>query len=215
MDKLHAGTARRRPRPVKDLTATVLTRHSWTVLKVSHPLEYVRRCTFTVRRSLIEFRSVGKEFTDGTRAVADSSVHREYPGQLSGGQQQRVGVARALVNDPDILLMDEPFSAVDPIVRGELQNEMLRLQQELKKTIVFVTHDIEEAFAMGDQVVVLKAVKEIAQVGAPVDILAQPADDFVAKFIGLDHGGRNLRIQHSHGRQIVVDNQGRPTGVLE
>lgn len=145
----------------------------------------------------------------------DSSVHRKYPSQLSGGQQQRVGVARALLNDPNILLMDEPFSAVDPIVRAELQNEMLRLQQELQKTIVFVTHAIEEAFAMGDQVVVLKVGGEIAQVGAPVDILAQPADEFVAKFIGLDHGGRNLRIQHSQGRQIVVDNQGRPTGILE
>lgn len=145
----------------------------------------------------------------------DESVHRKYPSQLSGGQQQRVGVARALVNDPNILLMDEPFSAVDPIVRAELRDEMLRLQQELKKTIVFVTHDIEEAFAMGDQVVVLKTGGEIAQVGSPVDLLAQPADEFVQKFIGLQHGGRNLQVQEAHGQKIVMDEHGHPMGVLE
>ena len=145
----------------------------------------------------------------------DASVHRKYPSQLSGGQQQRVGVARALANDPNILLMDEPFGAVDPIVRAELQNEMRRLQQELRKTIVFVTHDIEEAFALGDQVVILKAGGEVAQVGTPADILARPADEFVAKFIGLEQGGRTLRVEENHGRRIVVDEHGRPAGVLE
>ena len=144
-----------------------------------------------------------------------SSLHRKYPSQLSGGQQQRVGVARALVHDPNILLMDEPFSAVDPIVRAELRDELLRLQQELKKTIVFVTHDIEEAFALGDQVVVLKTGGEIAQVGSPVDLLARPAEAFVEEFIGLQQGGRRLRVQDAYGRRIVVDEHGRPAGVLE
>ena len=145
----------------------------------------------------------------------DASVHRKYPSQLSGGQQQRVGVARALANDPNILLMDEPFGAVDPIVRAELQQEMRRLQLQLKKTIVFVTHDIEEALALGDQVVILREGGEVAQVGAPAEILAQPADDFVAKFIGLEQGGRVLRVRDHHGRRIVVDEHGRPAGVLE
>ena len=145
----------------------------------------------------------------------DSSVHRKYPSQLSGGQQQRVGVARGLANDPNILLMDEPFGAVDPIVRAELQREMRRLQLQLKKTIVFVTHDIEEAFALGDQVVILRNGGEVAQVGAPAEILAHPADEFVAKFIGLEQGGRRLHVREENERRIVVDEHGRPAGVLE
>lgn len=150
-----------------------------------------------------------------TTVGLDESMHRRYPSQLSGGQQQRVGVARALVNDPNILLMDEPFSAVDPIVRAELQDEMLRLQDELKKTIVFVTHDIAEAFAMGDQVVVLKTGGTVAQVGSPTDLLAEPADEFVEEFIGLQRGGRTLQVQEHQGRRIIVDQHGRPMGVLE
>lgn len=150
-----------------------------------------------------------------TTVGLDESVHQKYPSQLSGGQQQRVGVARALVNDPNILLMDEPFSAVDPIVRAELRDEMVRLQQELQKTIVFVTHDIEEAFAMGDQVVVLKTGGEVAQVGSPLELLTQPADAFVEEFLGLQRGGRTLQVQEVHGRRVVVDEHGRPAGVLE
>lgn len=145
----------------------------------------------------------------------DESQARKYPGQLSGGQQQRVGVARGLAADPNILLMDEPFGAVDPIVRLELQGELRRLQRDLDKTIVFVTHDIDEAFALGDQVVILKKGGEIAQVGAPADILAAPADEFVASFVGLDKGGRSLRVEDRDGRRVVVDASGRPAGVLE
>ena len=117
------------------------------------------------------------------------------PSQLSGGQQQRVGVARGLAADPNILLMDEPFGAVDPIVRDELQRELLRLQRDLDKTIVFVTHDIDEAFLLGDQVVILKQGGVVAQVGSPAEILANPADDFVRSFVGLDKGGRTLHIE--------------------
>ncbi len=156
-------------------------------------------------RSLEVLRTVG----------LDESQARKYPGQLSGGQQQRVGVARGLAADPNILLMDEPFGAVDPIVRLELQGELRRLKRDLDKTIVFVTHDIDEAFALGDQVVILKKGGEIAQVGAPADILAAPADDFVASFVGLDKGGRSLRVEDRHGRRVVVDASGRPAGVLE
>lgn len=156
-------------------------------------------------RSLEVLRTVG----------LDESQARKYPGELSGGQQQRVGVARGLAADPNILLMDEPFGAVDPIVRLELQAELRRLQRELDKTIVFVTHDIEEAFALGDQVVILKKGGEVAQVGTPADILAAPADDFVASFVGLDKGGRTLHVEDRDGRRVVVDASGRPAGVLE
>jgi osmoprotectant transport system ATP-binding protein len=147
----------------------------------------------------------------------DDTVARRYPRQLSGGQQQRVGVARALAGDPKVLLMDEPFGAVDPIVRAELQTELNRLQRELGKTIVFVTHDIDEAFTLADQVVILKQGGVIAQVGTPGQILAQPADDFVASFIGADTGKRELFLQKRQGDgdiTLVVDREGRPTGVL-
>ena len=144
----------------------------------------------------------------------EPGLANRYPGQLSGGQQQRVGVARGLVADPNILLMDEPFGAVDPIVRAELQQELLRLQHELGKTIVFVTHDVDEAFLLGDQVVILQKGAHVAQVGAPAEILAAPADDFVRKFVGADAGKRTLHVEHIDGRQVVVDADGRPAGVL-
>ena len=107
-----------------------------------------------------------------------------YPRQLSGGQQQRVGVARALAADPPIMLMDEPFGAVDPITRARLQDEFLSLQQTLRKTIVFVTHDFDEALKLGDRIAVLREGSHIAQYDTPEQILAAPADDFVEGFIG-------------------------------
>lgn len=118
-----------------------------------------------------------------------------YPAQLSGGQQQRVGVARALAADPPVMLMDEPFSAVDPVVRDQLQDEFLRLQSELGKTILFVTHDIDEAIKLGDQVAVLRVGGRLAQVAEPAYLLAHPADDFVADFVGRDRGYRALQFQ--------------------
>jgi osmoprotectant transport system ATP-binding protein len=148
----------------------------------------------------------------------DRSMARRYPRQLSGGQQQRVGVARALASDPNILLMDEPFGAVDPIVRADLQVELNRLQRELGKTIVFVTHDIDEAFTLADQVLILKKGGVIAQAGTPAEILAEPADDFVASFIGADRGQRDLYLQQRQddkGLTLVVDADGRPVGILE
>ncbi|MEO9222728.1 MAG: ATP-binding cassette domain-containing protein, partial [Mycobacteriaceae bacterium] len=109
------------------------------------------------------------------RVGLDPDLARRYPAQLSGGQQQRVGVARALAADPPVMLMDEPFSAVDPVVREQLQNEFLRLQAELGKTIVFVTHDIDEAIKLGDQVAVLRVGGQLAQLAAPAELLARPA----------------------------------------
>ena len=147
----------------------------------------------------------------------DRGLADRYPRQLSGGQQQRVGVARALASDPNILLMDEPFGAVDPIVRADLQVELNRLQRELGKTIVFVTHDIDEAFVLADQVVIFRKGGVIAQSGTPAEILAAPADDFVASFIGADKGKRELRLQQRDddgGLTLVVDGAGRPVGVL-
>jgi osmoprotectant transport system ATP-binding protein len=148
----------------------------------------------------------------------DRALAPRYPRQLSGGQQQRVGVARALASDPNILLMDEPFGAVDPIVRDELQIELNRLQRELGKTVVFVTHDIDEAFVLADHVVILRKGGSIAQVGTPAEILAAPADDFVATFIGADKGKRDLHLQQlpgDVGSTVVVDADGRPVGVLD
>jgi osmoprotectant transport system ATP-binding protein len=144
----------------------------------------------------------------------DAALATRYPGQLSGGQQQRVGVARGLAADPNILLMDEPFGAVDPIVRAELQRELLRLQRELGKTIVFVTHDIDEAFQLGDQVVILKRGGEVAQAGTPAEILANPANEFVRSFVGLDRGHRTLRVEQENGRSVVTDTTGRAVGIL-
>jgi osmoprotectant transport system ATP-binding protein len=144
----------------------------------------------------------------------DRSLANRYPSQLSGGQQQRVGVARGLAVNPNILLMDEPFGAVDPIVRAELQQELLRLQRELGKTVVFVTHDIDEAFLLGDQVVILRTGGHIAQVGSPAEILANPVDEFVATFVGADRGKRSLHVENHGDGDIVFDETGRLAGVL-
>ncbi|MGA8246156.1 MAG: ATP-binding cassette domain-containing protein [Nocardioides sp.] len=125
----------------------------------------------------------------------DPDVYADrYPHQLSGGQQQRVGVARALAADPPVLLMDEPFAAVDPIVRARLQDEFLRLQGDLAKTVVLVTHDIDEAVKMGDKVAVLAEGGRLAQFATPAELLGRPADDFVADFVGSTAGLRRLTV---------------------
>ncbi|MER7703554.1 ATP-binding cassette domain-containing protein [Kitasatospora sp. NPDC097605] len=140
---------------------------------------------------------------------------KRYPFQLSGGQQQRVGVARALAADPPVLLMDEPFSAVDPVVRAGLQEELLRLQSELHKTVLFVTHDIEEAVRLGDQVVVLRERGRIAQLADPHTLLTAPADADVAAFLGRDRGLRGLALRPAATvavRPIPVGPGGRANG---
>lgn len=143
----------------------------------------------------------------------DVAMADRYPHQLSGGQQQRVGVARGLAADPNILLMDEPFGAVDPIVRADLQQELLRIQRELHKTIVFVTHDIAEALLLGDQIAILAQGAEIAQVGSPADVLAHPASTFVSDFLGLG-GATTLHLQRIPEGYLVLDGTGRPAGRL-
>ncbi|RZQ62217.1 ATP-binding cassette domain-containing protein [Amycolatopsis suaedae] len=136
-----------------------------------------------------------------------------YPRQLSGGQQQRVGVARALAADPPVLLMDEPFGAVDPITRGNLQDELLRLQTELRKTIVFVTHDFDEAVKLGDKIAVLGNSSTILQYDTPDAILANPADDTVAGFVGAGASLKQLTLLRV--RDVEVKNEALTAGVDE
>jgi osmoprotectant transport system ATP-binding protein len=147
-----------------------------------------------------------------------------YPAQLSGGQQQRVGVARALAADPPVLLMDEPFGAVDPIVRAQLQQEFLRLQRDLHKTVVFVTHDVDEAVLLGDGIAVLTVGAHVQQFAPPAEMLARPANRFVADFLGHDRGLKLLSLvsatdvdvvdvdEHVNGWQLVTDEYQRPLG---
>jgi osmoprotectant transport system ATP-binding protein len=165
-----------------------------------------------------------------------------YPAQLSGGQRQRIGLARALAADPPVMLMDEPFGALDPITRDHLQHEFLALQARIRKTVVFVTHDIDEAITMGDRIAILREGGVLAQYDSPDHILAQPADDFVAQFVGADRGLKRLslrrlrdiepiyppaakpgdnaqaaraRVQRAGFETLVlIDDGGRPTGLL-
>jgi osmoprotectant transport system ATP-binding protein len=125
----------------------------------------------------------------------DPSQYRDrYPAELSGGQQQRVGVARAMAADPPIMLMDEPFGAVDPITRDRLQDEFLKIQEDIKKTIVFVTHDIDEAIKMGDKIAILEEGGVLAQYDSPENILASPNSDFVSSFVGTDRVLKRLSL---------------------
>lgn len=145
----------------------------------------------------------------------DGDLAGRYPHQLSGGQAQRVGVARALAADPAVLLMDEPFGAVDPLVRRELQRELIGIQANLAKTIVFVTHDVDEALVLGDEIILLSEGAHIAQRGTGAELVADPADDFVARFLGLDDSERALRLREVAGRRVVQDSAGRTLGVLD
>lgn len=156
----------------------------------------------------------------------DRGLAKRYPAQLSGGQAQRVGVARALAADSPILLMDEPFSAVDPVVRADLQRELIRLHETLERTIVFVTHDIDEAVALGHRVAVFGEGGRVAQFGTPEEILREPADDFVASFVGHDRGTRRLTFasgtdvpihpmrggERPQEWELALDDAGRPAG---
>jgi osmoprotectant transport system ATP-binding protein len=125
----------------------------------------------------------------------DASYAKRYPASLSGGQRQRVGLARALAANPPLLLMDEPFSAIDPIVRARLQDEFLRLQHEVRKTVVFVTHDVDEAIKIGDRIAILRQGGKLAQYDTPRTILEAPADEFVAQFVGADRALKALALR--------------------
>ncbi|WP_159718582.1 ABC transporter ATP-binding protein [Actinomyces marmotae] len=145
----------------------------------------------------------------------DPALAERYPHELSGGQAQRVGVARALAADPAILLMDEPFGAVDPLVRRELQAETARLQRELGKTILFVTHDVDEALALGDEIIVLREGARIAQRGTGPQILHHPADAFVERFLGLDDDIRASRLRETAVRDSGAGSPSPPSPVPE
>jgi osmoprotectant transport system ATP-binding protein len=152
----------------------------------------------------------------------DPAMYRgRYPAELSGGERQRVGVARALAADPPVMLMDEPFGAVDPIRRDRLQNEFLRLQARVRKTIVFVTHDVDEAIKMADRIAILQVGGVLAQYDAPEAILTEPASEFVERFVGADRGLK--RVADVRGRvdsssvpyALLVDDRDRPLGWVE
>jgi osmoprotectant transport system ATP-binding protein len=156
-------------------------------------------------------RARGRELMELVGLDPDEHGGR-YPSQLSGGQRQRVGLARAMAADPPLMLMDEPFGAIDPITRERLQNDFLRLHREIRKTVVFVTHDIDEAIKMGDRVAILREGGVLAQYDTPEGILARPADDFVARFVGEDRGLKRLALRRVDDVELlpVPENGGAP-----
>jgi osmoprotectant transport system ATP-binding protein len=147
----------------------------------------------------------------------DPGLAGRYPAQLSGGQQQRVGVARALAADPLVMLMDEPFGAIDPVNRERLQNEFLRLQAEIRKTVLFVTHDIDEAIKMGDRIAVMREGGRLAQYATPAELLADPADDFVEDFVGSDRALKRLALLRVRDIELwgaPLASPGQPTAAV-
>ncbi|GAC1436421.1 MAG: hypothetical protein NVSMB51_07850 [Solirubrobacteraceae bacterium] len=152
-------------------------------------------------RSLLELIGMDPEEMSG-----------RYPAQLSGGQRQRVGVARALAADPPLMLMDEPFGAIDPINRERLQDEFLGLQAQVRKTVIFVTHDIDEAIKMGDRIAILREGGVLAQFGNPVELLSEPADEFVAQFVGSDRALKRLALTTLADVTLQAPNGLRPNG---
>jgi osmoprotectant transport system ATP-binding protein len=134
---------------------------------------------------------------------------KRYPGEFSGGQQQRIGVARAMAADPPIMLMDEPFGAIDPIARERLQNDFLRLHKQVRKTVIFVTHDIDEAIKMGDRIAVMRDGR-LVQLATADDLLASPANEFVASFVGEDRGLKRLRVKTLHDIELEPARDGQP-----
>src|SRR4051794_32177149 len=152
-------------------------------------------------------RERSRELLDLVGLDPDEHAKR-YPRQLSGGQRQRVGLARAMAADPPVMLMDEPFGAIDPITRERLQDDFLRLHGEIRKTVVFVTHDIDEAIKMGDRIAILREGGRLAQYDTPEHILAAPADEFVARFVGLDRGLKRLALR----RLDEIELQAVPNG---
>jgi osmoprotectant transport system ATP-binding protein len=141
-------------------------------------------------------------------------IESRYPAQLSGGQQQRVGVARALAADPPLMLMDEPFGAIDPINRSRLQDEFKRLQDQVRKTVVFVTHDIDEAIKMGDKIAILREGGRLAQFDSPANILTNPADEFVAEFVGADRALKRLGLSTLADVKLQSPNGGSAAGTV-
>jgi osmoprotectant transport system ATP-binding protein len=190
MIELTDGDVRVDGRSVRDQSPAQLRRHiGYAIQQIGlFPHQTVAENIATVPRLLGWERKRIRARTEELLELVglDAALTRRYPAQLSGGQRQRVGVARALAADPALLLMDEPFGAIDPITRGRLQEEFRRLQQELGKTVVFVTHDIDEALRLGDRIAVLKPGGVLAQYATPEDLVRAPADEFVEAFVGAD-----------------------------
>lgn len=155
-----------------------------------------------------------RAFEAAERVGLGPELMSRFPNQLSGGQQQRVAVARALAPDPNILLMDEPFGAVDPIVRRGLQDQLLALQEDLAKTILLVTHDVTEALTLGDRIALLQKGGELAQVGSPEELAMEPANSFTERFMGVTRATLEVR-RAADGRRFAVDDRGAFVGVLD
>ena len=238
-----AGTVEVDGRDIAGIPAHQLRRSMGYVMQASGlmPHRTVRENIMTVPRLQGRSKSSGRQRAEELMETIglDPALASRYPSQLSGGQQQRVGVARALAADPPILLMDEPFSAVDPLVRADLQREVISLKERLDKTIVFVTHDMDEAVLLGDRVAVMAKGGRLAQYDTPEQVLRAPADEFVAEFVGRDRGFRALefdeadvaltgvRVRDPQGATttlggkaaadewtLEVDDDGRPVGWL-
>jgi osmoprotectant transport system ATP-binding protein len=197
--ELTSGDVRVDGRSVKDLDATTLRRGiGYVIQQVGlFPHMTVAENIATVPRLLGWAKQETQQRTDELLDLVDlpaQDYRSRYASQLSGGERQRVGLARALAADPPLMLMDEPFGALDPITRTRLQNELLRIQRELRKTIIFVTHDIDEAILLGDRIAILREGGVLAQYDTPEQLLAHPADDFVARFVGADRGLKRLSL---------------------
>jgi osmoprotectant transport system ATP-binding protein len=186
-------------RSVRSLDATELRRHIGYVIQQIglFPHMSVGENIAVVPRLLRWPRQrIGERVGELLELVGLEAEDRDrYPAQLSGGQRQRVGLARALAADPSVMLMDEPFGAIDPITRDRLQNELLRLHEAVRKTIIFVTHDIDEAIKLGDRIAILREGGVLAQYDTPDDLLARPADEFVARFVGSDRSLKRLALR--------------------
>jgi osmoprotectant transport system ATP-binding protein len=186
-------------RSVRSLDATELRRHIGYVIQQIglFPHMSVGENIAVVPRLLRWPRQrIGERVGELLELVGLEAEDRDrYPAQLSGGQRQRVGLARALAADPLVMLMDEPFGAIDPITRDRLQNELLRLHEAVRKTIIFVTHDIDEAIKLGDRIAILREGGVLAQYDTPDDLLARPADEFVARFVGSDRSLKRLALR--------------------
>jgi osmoprotectant transport system ATP-binding protein len=193
-----SGTVMVNGRNVMDADPVTLRRHIGYVIQQIglFPHRTVAQNIETVPRLLGWDRTRARERADELLDLIGlgPELRDRFPSQLSGGQQQRVGVARALAADPPVMLMDEPFGAIDPIARERLQNEFLRLQAEIKKTVLFVTHDIDEAIKMGDRIAILKKGGRLAQYATPAELLMAPADDFVEDFVGADRALKRLAL---------------------
>ena len=207
-----AGTVSVDGRDVAELDAVELRRSIGYVIQGSGLLPHR-----TVEANILTVpRLTRTEPADGVEELARMvelpvELLRRYPGELSGGQAQRVGVARALAHDPRILLMDEPFGAVDPVVRRSLQDLLAELQSRLRKTVVLVTHDMSEAFRLADRILLLSDGGRIEQAGAPEELLTAPATDHVRAFVGAD----SRRLHLDEAGRVVRDARGRVIGTLD